>query len=1052
MKGRKIKMNKKQKDELYQLSQEGIKSIRHYFKSKKDIKELVDFMGKFYTYSPRNQQLIEKQFPGAFAVESFSFFNEHGFRIKKGEKAIHILAPTEYKVVRLENGQTVSSSKWDDKIKEGIKNGTYSVTTRKTFTFVPVFDVLQTDAKPEDLPKLFPNRPYHYDFSNVHNKEQLMESLIKVAEKHDIPVMLQNNATLGSAKGAMATNMKTDEKSIKLNHRLSDEERIPTMIHELTHALLHDVDSSYQTYEKEFQAEFCSYLICHQFGIDTSEQSFPYIAGWTNNLDKLSDKELMKQLDIIQRTSKYITEEVMTLSQKSLVPKSIETEMEADKETDNQEVVMDYNRQKPSLMNQTQTFNIALDGSTKEQDIQKAKIEPFSSLVFKINQQPYMLVTDRNAGQASLMYRGNSSESIPPYNVIGDEKEEILSQLEMVGYLPMSAQDYKEMEAKISNHLYPTNLDYHFLNAATSEDIEKFNQWNMDYDSTSGLLNTPFISIEWSENPAWHDGMVLSVKEMQKQFNQLALDYNDDGYNKVKLNLHITPNEYYQTKLYLSQNDGSFETQLEREFPKICQELDMHHLLKEVNKNTQLFNTNENWENIQINTVFKEHQFTYDIEISHATQMIKGTYTRDQEAPREATQSACISALKYVIDHNELEPEQQLHLQQVIQDNEERLERQSIYQKNQENLEHRFPQLKLDETNIEKDNQLVDIENNQKPAQQQKATSNWEQALENARTANILEVAQSAGIQLKREGATQYRDANNHSMVFTPSKNSYYENNGQFGGDPIHFVQNVVGIKDFKEAVQYINNTHAHSIDLDTIQKKEPYHYHQERESQDFSRAFDYLTKERGIKPALVNKLHEAGLIRQDKRNNVLFLWNNSGKVVGCTEQGTVKMKEAINGRHYWKGIQRHSESNQGFNFGTGQPKNLKFFESPIDSLSYVSIHGLEKDTRYMSMDGLKEQTVIQTIKKAMEKTNNQLSSIQLCVDNDEAGRKFAQKFNKINQVTSDGQHYDVPIQYNAPQQPEGKEKWDWNNELKHRQQKNVEKKQTRQQGSDLEL
>ena len=1040
-------MNKKEKQkQISQMSQEAVQHIRNSFNRPEDIKELTEFMSHFNHYSLRNQALIQKQFRGARAVESFKFFNDHGFRIRKGEKAIRILAPSEYKTVCLENGKNVTQKYWTKEIKEGIKEGKYNVQTHLTYVSVPVYDILQTTAKPEDLPKLFPNRPFNFDFSNVKNRDQLFESLVQLANQHHIPVRYASSQYMGASKGQSVTSVETQEQVILLSNRLSKEEQIPTLIHEITHAFLHQQENrtDYSRAEKEFQAEFCSYLTCHQFGIDTSEKAFPYIAQWTKNLSELSDEDLLEQLNLIEKTSTYITDQVMALSNGQLIEKTAEQLNDSMNRNQEPHAPLDINEHsEPEIwIDEDKQNNVQLEAPTTEKQLKQMKETPISQLAFKMNQNHYVLVTNRQLGEFSLINRGDTEHSIPPFRVSEPEREGIMKQLDQAGYLPMDLESYKEMERQHSQHRYPTQLDYHFLNDSNLEHKHRFKAWNMDYNPSSGLLNQPFISIEWSSHPTWHEGMVLSFEEMKQQFNQKVDESQEEDYDKIKLNLHVTPNEYYQTFVYLSQEEGHFETQLEEKWPHIMQELELSHTLQSV---TEELSQGEDWENIQVKTTFKGHDFTYNIQVNDVTQDIKGTYTRDHEQPREATPSACISALKYVIDHHEMDADQQRMLQNVVQDNEHRLERQAIYEANQSALDERFHL-----------NRSSNVQEQHHPSvahdQGQTTSSSWEKALDYARSVNILEVAQGAGIQLKREGKNQYRDANNHSMVFTPSKNSYYENNGQFGGDPIHFVQHVIGVSDFKDAVQYLNQQHYGQVDVEAVQHKEPYHYDASKESNDFSRAFHYLTKERGIKPELVKKLNEAGLIRQDKRNNVLFLWNDGGKVVGCTEQGTIKMKEPINGRTHWKGIQRNSESHQGFNFGTGQPKHLKFFESPIDALSYVSLHGLEKDTRYMSMDGLKENTVTQTILKASEKTGKHIESVQLCVDQDEAGTAFIQKFNHIKQFDSEGNEVFIKVTGNQPVKPQEVEKWDWNNELRSRQQKQAEKKQSRQQGSDLEL
>ena len=1022
---------KEKQEEMNELLDDAIYNIRNYFKSKEDLEELTNFMSQFYQYSVRNQMLIQSQYDGATAVASYRYFQEHGFQVKKGEKAIYILAPTTARSIQLENGKYVSSSKWTDEMKEGIENGKYNVRVKTFFKPVPVFDVLQTNAKPEDLPKLFPNRPYNFDFSNVENEKALFDSLVHVANKNGIQVDIVANAELGAAKGSSA--MFTH--NIKLNDRLSPKEQIPTMIHELTHALLHNVKntktSHYKPYEMEFQAELCSYITCKTFGIDTSEKAFNYIATWTRNLNRLSDNELLEQLNIVQRTSQYISKEVMDLNEGQTLFKTQEQEEEQDLQKETKKEV-------DSEVEDTK--QVHLGGNTSEEKIKEArKSEAISDLSYVIDGDHYILHTNLQNGVTKLI--GNAQVS--PFEIEGEDKYQLLKLIETAGYLPRKVEDYQEMDNKLRNHVFLTHNTYDFLKNSSIEDKQLFNQLNNEYDTHTGLLTKPFVSIQSSNHPDLPEGRVISLENLQQLFNEVS---KNEIYDKVKINLHITPNEYYKATLYIGKGQDALMTQLKEELPKQMQELEVAPLLKE----TRLLAKQDDsqWKSIEATREFKNKEFKYIIQYNELSQDLKGTLIKKNGEKVDASMRECMSALNQTLQKGHLNKEQQETLQELITHHRQIELRNNVYKNHVQHLENKY------ELNIHpmthSNNQLEHY-----PNKEVNTTNNeWQQQLDYARSANIIEVAQSAGITLKKEGRNQYRDANNHSMVFTPSKNSYYENNGQYGGDAIHFVQHVVGISDFKDAVKYINQQNYSQVDLETIQHKEPYRYDESKESSDFSRAKHYLVNERGLNDKLINKLHEAGLIRQDTRNNVLFMWQYEGKAVGCTEQGTVKMNELINGRDHWKGIQRNSETNQGFNFGVGEARNLKFFEAPIDALSYASLKGLETNTRYVAMDGLKENTVLNFIQKAMEKTNNRIESIELCVDKDESGDKFIQKFNAIKQMNDKGEEVTIKIKGNQPNIPENTQtqKWDWNNELKYQKQKKLEKKQNRKQGSDLEL
>ena len=92
-------------------------------------------------------------------------------------------------------------------------------------------------------------------------------------------------------------------------------------------------------------------------------------------------------------------------------------------------------------------------------------------------------------------------------------------------------------------------------------------------------------------------------------------------------------------------------------------------------------------------------------------------------------------------------------------------------------------------------------------------------------------------------------------------------------------------------------------------------------------------------------------------------------------------------------------------------------------------------------MDGLKQQTVFQTIKntlKELKENGRDIKSITLCVDNDSAGKEFIDKLNQYNLQVKDGPS--IPIESDIPNMPKGQTKWDWNNELKFRVNESIKK------------
>ncbi|EOB1262830.1 ArdC-like ssDNA-binding domain-containing protein [Staphylococcus pseudintermedius] len=89
----KRKTFEQKQEEVKQLTETMNQSIESYFETPEQMAEHLAFMMQFYQYSLRNTALIQGQFKGAQAVGSYKFWQEKGFQVQKGEKAIQILVP-----------------------------------------------------------------------------------------------------------------------------------------------------------------------------------------------------------------------------------------------------------------------------------------------------------------------------------------------------------------------------------------------------------------------------------------------------------------------------------------------------------------------------------------------------------------------------------------------------------------------------------------------------------------------------------------------------------------------------------------------------------------------------------------------------------------------------------------------------------------------------------------------------------------------------------------------------------------------------------------------
>ncbi|MEK4893982.1 LPD25 domain-containing protein [Bacillus sp. FSL M7-0996] len=286
------KSPEEKKEAVQALTKKMEKSVEGYFRTPGDLKDYLTFMAKFYRYSSSNISLIQSQFEGARAVGSFSFWKEKGFPVKKGEKGIKILVPNRT-VAKFKDkeGTWKTVTKASEEEKKQIESKSVEVIPgRLYFAVGHVFDVSQTNAKAEDLPRIFPNR---WLDGSVTDYKSLYKGMEAIAEKNGVKI-IEPKQELGVAKGVSYTLTK----EVALNPRNSELQNVKTFLHELAHAKLHTAEThmNYTAPEKEFQAEMTAYAVSSYFGIDTSEYSLGYLASWTQGKEMKDKTKLLKEV------------------------------------------------------------------------------------------------------------------------------------------------------------------------------------------------------------------------------------------------------------------------------------------------------------------------------------------------------------------------------------------------------------------------------------------------------------------------------------------------------------------------------------------------------------------------------------------------------------------------------------------------------------------------------------------------------------------------------------------------------------------------------------
>lgn len=266
--------------------------IQALFESEK-FKQYLTCLSKFHNYSLNNTILIAMQKPDATLVAGYTAWQKNfGRQVQKGENAIKIIAPTPFKkkmevdIVDPSTGQTKINP-------DGSKATELKEIMVPAFKVVSVFDVSQTDGKP--LPSIGVDELT----GNVQNYEMFFEAL-----KRSCPVPVDFEQIDSGAKGYYHT---VDHR-IAIQEGMSEVQTVKTLIHEMAHQKLHSIDPKDLPPEepkltrnaKEVEAESVAYTVAQHYGIETSDYSFAYIAGWSAGKDT---PELKASLDRIRKAA-----------------------------------------------------------------------------------------------------------------------------------------------------------------------------------------------------------------------------------------------------------------------------------------------------------------------------------------------------------------------------------------------------------------------------------------------------------------------------------------------------------------------------------------------------------------------------------------------------------------------------------------------------------------------------------------------------------------------------------------------------------------------------
>lgn len=247
--------------------------------------EYLSAMSKFHTYSFGNVMLILMQNPAASCVAGFhTWKKEFGRNVKAHESGLKILAPCPYRRFIEQDKLDKDGTPVLDAAGKPLRERTLVQLMR--FRIVTVFDISQTEGK--ELPSIGVSELN----GDIAHFEELANAITSVS-----PVPILYEAPHGAAKGCF--NHVTEE--ILVRPGMSQKQTLKTMLHEISHATLHRRKKNEPPYKdqhtREVEAESVAYVVCQHFGIDTSDYSFGYVAGWSKGKEL---DELKASLDTIR--------------------------------------------------------------------------------------------------------------------------------------------------------------------------------------------------------------------------------------------------------------------------------------------------------------------------------------------------------------------------------------------------------------------------------------------------------------------------------------------------------------------------------------------------------------------------------------------------------------------------------------------------------------------------------------------------------------------------------------------------------------------------------
>ena len=458
-------------------------------------KAYLTAMSKFHNYSFNNTLLIAMQKPDASLVAGFGKWRDDFERhVKKGEKGIKILAPSPYKVKK-------QLEKIDPATQKPVIGADGKPVTEEreieipAFRVVTVFDVSQTEGK--EIPDITVSEL-------TGSVEQYQDFFAALEKASPVPIAFEN--IQGGAHGYYHL----EEKRIAIDEGMSELQTLKTAIHEIAHAKLHAIDKDAPATEqpvrpdrrtREVQAESVAYAVCQHYGLDTSDYSFGYVAGWSSGREL---SELKASLETIRKAAnELITDIDGHLAQ-------LRQEREAKQEAE----------------------------QPQEQEA-----------AYRLENGNTLYVQTSETGYDYTLYGPDNKEldggqlDNPDLSMLA-ARDEILSVL--------------EQETAVTEALTGDKLE------AFQEAAEQANAIPTPAQETEtpalDPAAEPVVTVLWSESPHLKEGQTMPLHEADALFARLDTEFQEPGYDKTKFRIDFTfrgQPDNYEGRQDFGDGDGS---------------------------------------------------------------------------------------------------------------------------------------------------------------------------------------------------------------------------------------------------------------------------------------------------------------------------------------------------------------------------------------------------------------------------------------------------------------------------------------------------------------